>query len=150
MTHETCMFDGMHALQSHIHFLSPRRPRLCLHRLHLLATTTTPPPPPRIGMCTPQEDMLSALQLLVYLNKFPNVCQVFYQPRTSFQLATARRQTRQTCSTRSTRQTRHIPARPAIPVPIPTQTHTREVGHGFGRVWVRVSKIYPWVTRGVH
>jgi hypothetical protein len=35
------------------------------------------------------EDVLSALQLLAYLSKYPHVRQAFYQPRTSFHPATA-------------------------------------------------------------
>jgi hypothetical protein len=49
----------------------------------------------------------------------------------------------------STHKTRLNPSDPSHTCQT-CQTHTREVGHGFGRVWVRVSKIYPWVTRGVH
>jgi hypothetical protein len=81
---------------------TPVRPNAPVPRtLPLPVTTETIPAPPRhhhhhhhhhhhdSGCPHRDEDVLSALQLLAYLSKYPHVRQAFYQPRTSFHPATA-------------------------------------------------------------
>lgn len=75
------------------------RPNAPIQRtLPLPVTTETVPTPPRhhhhhhhheSGCPHRDEDVLSALQLLAYLSKYPHVRQAFYQPRVSFHPATA-------------------------------------------------------------
>ena len=78
---------------------TPVRPNAPVpHTLPLPVTTEIAPPPSRhhhhhhhheSGCPHRDEDVLSALQLLAYLSKYPHVRQAFYQPRTSFHPATA-------------------------------------------------------------
>ena len=78
---------------------TPVRPNAPVpHTLPLPVTTEIVPPPSRhhhhhhhheSGCPHRDEDVLSALQLLAYLSKYPHVRQAFYQPRTSFHPATA-------------------------------------------------------------
>ena len=80
---------------------TPVRPNAPIPRtLPLPVTAETIPAPPRhhhhhhhhhheSGCPHRDEDVLSALQLLAYLSKYPHVRQAFYQPRTSFHPATA-------------------------------------------------------------
>ena len=76
------------------------RPNAPIQRtLPLPTPAETVPAPPRhhhhhhhhheSGCPHRDEDVLSALQLLAYLSKYPHVRQAFYQPRTSFHPATA-------------------------------------------------------------
>ncbi|KAI0247708.1 hypothetical protein BJV78DRAFT_1243454 [Lactifluus subvellereus] len=66
---------------------TPVRPNAPIARTLPLPVTTETIPAPR---CPHRdEDVLSALQLLAYLSKYPHVRQAFYQPRTSFHPATA-------------------------------------------------------------
>ncbi|KAI0293510.1 hypothetical protein B0F90DRAFT_1822026 [Multifurca ochricompacta] len=78
---------------------TPVRPNAPIPRtLPLPVTTEIVPAPPRhhhhhhhheSGCPHRDEEVLSALQLLAYLSKYPHVRQAFYQPRTSFHPATA-------------------------------------------------------------
>ncbi|KAI9436117.1 hypothetical protein BJY52DRAFT_658748 [Lactarius psammicola] len=78
---------------------TPIRPNAPVpHTLPLPVTTEIVSPPSRhhhhhhhheSGCPHRDEDVLSALQLLAYLSKYPHVRQAFYQPRTSFHPATA-------------------------------------------------------------
>ena len=78
---------------------TPVRPNAPVpHTLPLPVTTEIVPPPSRhhhhhhhheSGCPHRDEDVLSALQLLAYLSKYPHVRQAFYQARTSFHPATA-------------------------------------------------------------
>ena len=75
------------------------RPNAPIQRTLPLPTTAETVPTPRhhhhhhhhheSGCPHRDEDVLSALQLLAYLSKYPHVRQAFYQPRTSFHPATA-------------------------------------------------------------
>jgi hypothetical protein len=75
------------------------RPNAPIQRTLPLPTTAETVPTPRhhhhhhhhheSGCPHRDEDVLSALQLLAYLSKYPHVRQAFYQPRASFHPATA-------------------------------------------------------------
>ena len=94
---------------------TPVRPNAPVpHTLPLPVTTEIAPPPSRhhhhhhhhheSGCPHRDEDVLSALQLLAYLSKYPHVRQAFYQPRTSFHPATATMRPQATAAT-TTQQT---------------------------------------------
>ncbi|KAI0259124.1 hypothetical protein BC834DRAFT_661159 [Gloeopeniophorella convolvens] len=85
---------------------TPVRPNAPMPRALPLPITVEPvPTPPRhhhhhhhheSGSPHRDEDVLSALQLLAYLSKYPHVRQAFYQPRVSFHPATATMKPQQT------------------------------------------------------
>ena len=91
---------------------TPVRPNAPVpHTLPLPVTTEIAPPPSsssrhhhhhhhhESGCPHRDEDVLSALQLLAYLSKYPHVRQAFYQPRASFHPATATLRPQATTST---------------------------------------------------